>query len=53
MTLDVTVIFRYGWSLHSVLSKVKNPLPAEKQSKVLYRIPVTVAKPTLVRPREY
>ena len=30
------VIFRAGWSLHSVLTKVKDPLPVEKKAKVVY-----------------
>lgn len=38
------VIFRSGQSLHSVLSKVKDPLPVEKQSKVVYRIPCRCGK---------
>ena len=30
------VILEFEWSLHSVLFKVKDPLPVEKQSKVVY-----------------
>ena len=33
------VIFKAGRSLRSVLTKVKDPLPMEKKTKVVYRIP--------------
>ena len=38
------VIFRSWRSLYSVLSKVKDPLLVEKQSKVVYRIPCSCGK---------
>ena len=38
------VILEFEWSLHSVLFKVKDPLPVEKQSKVVYRIPYCFGK---------
>ena len=33
------VIFKAGRSLRSVLTKVNDPLPMEKKTKVVYRIP--------------
>ena len=33
------VVFRSGQSLHSMLTKVKDPLTMEKQAKVVHRIP--------------
>ena len=33
------VIFKTGRSLRSMLTKVKDTLPAEKQSRVVYQIP--------------
>ena len=38
------VIFKSGQSLHSVLTKVKDALPMEKQSKVVYRIPCSCGR---------
>lgn len=38
------VIFRSGRSLRLLLSKVKNPLLMEEQSKVVYRIPCICGK---------
>ena len=37
-------VFRSGQSLHSVLSKVKDALAIEKQSKVVHRIPCNCGK---------
>ena len=41
---DMKVIFMSGLSLHSVLIWVKDPLPMEKWSKVMYRIPCSCSK---------
>ena len=38
------VVFKSGRSLRSVLTKVKDTLPAEKQSKVVYQIPCSCGK---------
>ena len=38
------VIFRSGLSLCSVLTRVKDPLPMGKRSKVVYRIPCSCGK---------
>ena len=38
------VIFKAGWLLRSVLTKVKEPLPMEKMAKVVYRIPCSCGK---------
>ena len=38
------VIFKSGRSLRSVLTKVKDTLPAEKQSKVVYQIPCSCGR---------
>ena len=46
------VIFRSELSLRSVLTRVKDPLPMEKWSKVVYRIPCVAARSTSVRPEE-
>ena len=43
-TFGMKVVFRSGHSLHSMLSKVKDPLMMEKQAKVIY-----LARPTLER----
>ena len=40
----VRVVFKFGRSLWSVLTKVKDRLPAEKQSKVVYPIPCRCGK---------
>ena len=40
----VRVVFKFGRSLWSVLTKVKDRLPAEKQSKVVYQIPCSCGK---------
>ena len=50
---SMQLIFRSGRSLHSVLSKVKGTLPVVKQFTVMYRIPCSYGKPTLVIPREF
>ena len=38
------VVFKSGRSLRSILIKVKDTLPAEKQSKVVYQIPCSCGK---------
>ena len=38
------VIFKSGISLRSVLTKVKDTLPAEKQSKGMYQIPCSCGR---------
>ena len=40
----IKVIFRSRLSLHSVLTRVKDPLPMEKWSKVVYQIPCSCSK---------
>ena len=40
----LTVIFKSRRSLRSVLTKVKDTLPAEKQSKVVYQIPCSCGR---------
>ena len=40
----IRVIFKTGRSLRSMLTKVKDTLPAEKQSRVVYQIPCTCGK---------
>ena len=41
---NIRVAFRSGTSLQSMLSKVKDPLPIELQSGVVYRIPCSCGK---------
>ena len=36
---NLRVVFTSGWTLHSMLTKVKDILPLGKQSNVVYRIP--------------
>ena len=36
---NIRVVFKSGWTLHSMLTKVKDTLPPGKQSNVIYRIP--------------
>ena len=36
---DMKVVFKSGWTLRSMLTKVKDTLPVEKQSNVVYKIP--------------
>ena len=38
------VVFKSGRSLRSILTRVKDTLPAEKQSKVVYQIPCSCGK---------
>ena len=38
------VVFRSSHSLRSMLTKVKNALPVEKQANVVYRIPCSCGK---------
>ncbi len=40
----IQLIFKFGWSLCSVLFKVKDPLPVDKHSKVEYRIAYSASK---------
>ena len=41
---DIRVVFRSGPTLRSMLTKVKDPLPAEKQANVVYEVPCTCGK---------
>ena len=41
---DVRVAFKTGRTLHTKLTKVKDPLPLEKQATVVYRIPCSCGK---------
>ena len=34
---NIRVVFKSGWTLRSMLTKVKNTLPLGKQSNVVYR----------------
>ena len=36
---NIRVVFKSGWTLRSMLTKVKNTLPFGKQSNVAYHIP--------------
>ena len=36
---NIRVVFKSGWTLCSMLTKVKNTLPLGKQSTVVYHIP--------------
>ena len=48
---DVRVVFKSGWTLRSMLTRVKDTLPVGKQFNMVYRIsPEAVAKFTLGRP---
>ena len=37
--INIRVVFKSGWTLRSMLTKVKDTLPPGKQSNVVYRIP--------------
>ena len=39
-----TTVFRSGPTFRSMLTKVKDPLPIEKQANVVYEIPCTCGK---------
>ena len=41
---NLRVIFRSSWTLHSMLTMVKDRLPQEKLSKVVYQIPCDCSK---------
>ena len=41
---DVRVAFTSGKTLHSLLTQVKDPLPVDKQSMVVYQIPCSCGK---------
>ena len=41
---NIRVVFRSGLTLRSLLTKVKDPLPAEKQANVVYEVPCTCGK---------
>ena len=40
----IRVVFKSGPTLRSLLTKVKDPLPTEKQSSVVYEVPCTCGK---------
>ena len=42
--LNIRVVFKSGPTLRSMLTKVKDPLPAEKQANVVYEVPCTCGK---------
>ena len=41
---NIRVVFRSGPTFRSILTKVKDPLPAEKQANVVYEVPGTCGK---------
>ena len=41
---NIRVAFKSGPTLHSLLTKVKDPLPREKQARVVYDVPCTCGK---------
>ena len=41
---NIRVVFRSGPTFRSMLTKVKDPLPIEKQANVVYEIPCTCGK---------
>ena len=41
---NIRVAFRSGCSLRSVLTRVKDPLPPDLQSKVIYKVPCSCGK---------
>ena len=41
---NIRTVFRSGPTLRSLLTKVKDPLPVEKQSNVVYEVPCTCGK---------
>ena len=41
---NIRVAFRSGHSLRSVLTRVKDPLPPDLQSKVIYKVPCSCGK---------
>ena len=45
---DIRVVFRSGVSLRSKLSKVKDKLPSDQNSNVVYRVPCIGGKFTLI-----
>ena len=49
---NIKVVFRSGPTFRSMLTKVKDPLPIEKQANVVYEIPCTCGRSTSERPRD-
>ena len=41
---NIRVVFRSGLTLCSLLSRIKDPLPVEKQASVVYKVPCTCRK---------
>ena len=41
---NIRVVFKCGYTLHSLLTKVKYPLPAEKRANIVYKVPCTCGK---------
>ena len=41
---NIRVVFKSGPTLHSLLTKVKDPLPREKQANIVYKAPCTCGK---------
>ena len=41
---NIRVVFRSGPTLQSMLTKVKDPLPVEKQANVVYEVPCSCGK---------
>ena len=35
---NIRVVFKFGPTLHSLLTEVKDPLPTEKQASVIYKV---------------
>ena len=41
---NIRAVFKSGPTLRSLLTKVKNPLPREKQANIVYEVPCTCGK---------
>ena len=41
---NIRVVFKSGPTLHSLFTKVKDPIPREKQANVVYEMPCTCRK---------
>ena len=49
---SIRVVFRSGPTFQSLLTKVKDPLPAEKQATSFTKYLAFMVRSTLVRPRD-